>query len=61
MTTGKTELITIALADPIDSIIQQVRNAKAEHVDIFMPEGSISLQSRKTCDRLRETANREGH
>lgn len=60
MTTGKTELITIALADPIDSIIQQVRNAKAEHVDIFMPEGSISLQSRKTCDRLRETANREG-
>ncbi len=60
MTTGKSELITIALADSIDSIIQQVRNAKAEHVDIFMPEGSISLQSRKTCDRLRETANREG-
>ncbi|MBM7843033.1 hypothetical protein [Herpetosiphon giganteus] len=60
MTTGKTELITIALADSIDSILQQVRNAKAEHVDIFMPEGSISLQSRKTCDRLRETANREG-
>lgn len=52
-------LVMLAPDDSIDAIIQQVKKAGATHVDLLMPEGSSALQSRKACDKLRESANRD--
>lgn len=54
----QTALVMLAPDDSIDSIIQQVKNTGATHVDLLMPDGAPALQSRKSCDKLREAANR---
>ncbi len=56
----QTALVMLAPDDSIDTIIQQVKNTGATHVDLLMPDGAPALQSRKSCDKLRETAYRSG-
>ena len=54
----QTALVMLAPDDSIDAIIEQVKKAGANHVDLLMPDGATALQSRKACDKLREMANR---
>ncbi|HEY1014805.1 MAG TPA: hypothetical protein VGE07_18990 [Herpetosiphonaceae bacterium] len=57
---GTSALLTLTADDSIDSIIDQVRKAGAPYVEILAPQGTAALLSRKSCDKLREQAQRAG-
>lgn len=55
-----TAVVTVAPDESIDTIIKNIKNAKAERITLLVPDGSAALQSRKSCLKMREVLDPEG-